>query len=147
MHTIFMASRTPEMFSTLLEVWELSVRATHSFLSEEDVVSLRPVVAEAFVQIPYLFIIGDTPENPFGFLGASEKNIEMLFLHPDARGKGLGKQLVWFAINQLDSVYVDVNEANPTALGFYLHMGFTSVGRSETDQQGNPFPLLHLKIS
>ena len=30
----------------LLEVWERSVRATHHFLAERDVVALRPLVAK-----------------------------------------------------------------------------------------------------
>jgi putative acetyltransferase len=41
---------------------------------------------------------------------------------------------------------VDVNEQNPQGVGFYRHMGFEQVGRSELDGQGNPFPLLHMRL-
>ena len=39
---------------------------------------------------------------------------------------------------------VDVNEQNPRAVGFYLSNGFVVAGRSSTDSQGQPFPLLHM---
>ncbi|MBO6762442.1 MAG: GNAT family N-acetyltransferase, partial [Roseivirga sp.] len=81
-----------------------------------------------------------------GFLGAAEGNLEMLFLHPDLRRKGLGKLLLNYAIEQLRIQKVDVNEQNPEATAFYLKQGFAVIGRSETDPQGKPYPILHLKL-
>ena len=40
-----------------------------------------------------------------------------------------------------------VNEQNPQAVGFYEHMGFVTFGRSETDDAGEPFPLLHMRLT
>jgi len=40
-----------------------------------------------------------------------------------------------------------VNEQNLQGVGFYLHMGFVETGRSETDDQGRPYPLLHLRLA
>lgn len=40
-----------------------------------------------------------------------------------------------------------VNEQNPAVLGFYKHMGFTLTGRSEMDEQGNPYPILTLALA
>ena len=45
----------------------------------------------------------------------------------------------------LNVKYVDVNEQNPQAVGFYNHMGFKVFKKSELDEQGNPFPILHMK--
>lgn len=39
-----------------------------------------------------------------------------------------------------------MNEQNPQASGFYRHYGFVITGRSPLDGQGNPFPLLHMKL-
>ena len=36
--------RSDDVVSALASVWEASVRATHDFLTEEDVVALRPDV-------------------------------------------------------------------------------------------------------
>ena len=38
-----------------------------------------------------------------------------------------------------------VNEQNPQAVGFYAHMGFQTARRSETDEQGGPYPILYME--
>ena len=70
----------------------------------------------------------------------------MLFLSSSCIGKGIGKELIDIAINEYDAVYVDVNEQNERAEGFYRHMGFRTFRRDETDEQGNPFPVLRMKL-
>ena len=130
----------------IIEVWEASVRATHHFLSEEDILFLRPLILEQYLAAVDLYCLKDEPGAIHGFLGVSEGNIEMLFLAPGSRGKGLGKRLVRFALSELGARKVDVNEQNPSAVGFYQHMGFTVAGRSPLDGQGKPFPLLHMVI-
>ena len=42
---------------------------------------------------------------------------------------------------------LDVNEQNLQALGFYLKQGFEVIGRSEVDGMGQPYPLLHMRLS
>ncbi|TWF42353.1 acetyltransferase (GNAT) family protein [Chitinophaga polysaccharea] len=81
-----------------------------------------------------------------GFIGVAENKIEMLFVHPDAHGKGIGKALLNYAIAQQGATAVDVNEQNPQAVAFYLHMGFRVTARSATDGMGKPFPLLHMAL-
>lgn len=39
-----------------------------------------------------------------------------------------------------------VNEQNPLAKGFYQHMGFEVYKRTKCDEQGNPYPLLYMKL-
>lgn len=38
-------------------------------------------------------------------------------------------------------------EQNPPALGFYEHLGFQVNDRSERDEQVQPWPILHMKLS
>ena len=40
-------SRTPDLIDQLLEVWEGSVRATHLFLSEDEIKRIREYVPQA----------------------------------------------------------------------------------------------------
>ena len=40
---------------------------------------------------------------------------------------------------------LDVNEQNPEAIAFYTRRGFEVIGRSETDDAGRPYPLLHMR--
>lgn len=61
-------------------------------------------------------------------------------------GKGVGKKLLKYAINSCRVRYVDVNEQNEQAYGFYRHLGFKVIGRDATDASGEPYPILHLKL-
>ncbi len=72
---------------------------------------------------------------------------EMLFLSPEARGKGLGKRLLQYGIETYNIQELTVNEQNPQAVGFYEHMGFQTYKRTDHDEEGNPYPLLYMRLS
>lgn len=137
--------RTPELIQTLLPVWEASVRATHLFLSEAEILRIRAYVPQAIGGVEHLVVAEDGQENPVGFLGAEHGRLEMLFLAPAARGKGLGRQLVQLGIQNYGVQEVTVNEQNPQAVGFYSHLGFETYRRTDCDEEGGPYPLLYMK--
>lgn len=131
---------------TLIEIWESSVRDTHDFLSEDDIAALKPLIFEQYFDAVDLRCAKSADGHILGFCGVAEGNIEMLFVAPEARGKGAGTLLCGYAIQNQRATKVDVNEQNPQAIGFYQYMGFSIVGRSEVDGQGRPFPLLHMVL-
>lgn len=137
---------TDKDMTDILQVWESSVKATHLFLTEADIVSLRPFVEEGVKFISNLAVIRDEEGTIQAFIGVHDNKIEMLFVKDTCRGKGLGKHLVNWAINTLNIKFVDVNEQNEQGLGFYKYMGFEVFDRSELNEQGNPFPILHMKL-
>lgn len=130
----------------ILDTWESSVRATHDFLSEEDIISIKPQVIEGAKYVSKLLCVRDNNGIIKAFMGIHDFKIEMLFVSNESRGHGVGKMLVEYAIEVLNINYVDVNEQNSQALGFYEHMGFKVFKKSEFDEQGNPFPILHMKL-
>ena len=130
----------------LLEVWESSVRATHSFLTEADIQSLIPLVKTELANFDPIYCLRNDDGNLFAFIGVSGSKIEMLFVHAGNRGSGAGQLLSEFAIQVLHANGVDVNEQNVQAIGFYRHLGFRQIGRSPLDPSGNPFPILHLAL-
>ena len=138
------SARTPEFTAGLLGIWEASVRASHHFLTEEDIRSLRPQAEEAIRQIETLWAV-DCDDVRIGFVGIQSGKIEMLFLHPDYFRKGIGRALIQKAVSEAGAEYVDVNEQNPAAVKFYEKMGFRTFRRDSTDDQGNPFPILRMK--
>ena len=71
----------------------------------------------------------------------------MLFLSPEVRGKGIGKQLLQYGIETYNFQELTLNEQNPQAVGFYEHMGFQTYKRTEYDEEGNPYPLLYMRLS
>ena len=137
-------NRPPELINALLDVWQASVRASHHFLTEADIRILTPQAEEALRQIETLWVVEDDLR-PVGFMGVQERKIEMLFLHPDYFRKGIGRELVQRACRELAVEYVDVNEQNPEAARFYERMGFYTFRRDDTDDRGNPFPVLRMK--
>jgi len=133
-------------FPRVIEVWEASVRATHHFLSEADIQFLKPLIPDALSHVAELACVRDGAGQVAGFLGVEDGKVEMLFIHPEWRGQGLGSRLLRYAVEVLGARLVDVNEQNEQAVGFYLRMGFKVEGRSELDSTGKPFPLLHMRL-
>lgn len=130
----------------LIEIWEASVRATHDFLAEEDLLELKPLILEQYFDAVELTCARDGDGTILGFCGVHDGAIEMLFIAPEARGTGVGSLLASHAIQNQGATRVDVNEHNRQAIGFYQHMGFAVTGRSPLDGQGKPYPLLHMAL-
>ena len=139
--------RNPTLTGQLLEVWESSVKATHLFLSEEEIENIKNYVPQAIQEIPYLIIAVNEHQVPVGFMGIAEQHLEMLFISDEERGKGLGRELLTFGIEKYSVNDLAVNEQNPLAKGFYEYMGFKVYKRTEFDEQGNPYPLLYMKLN
>lgn len=138
-------NRTEALTDQLVGLWDRSVRVSHGFLTGSDIEQLRPVVRQAVQEIPVLTIAIDG-EEIVGFMGVAERKIEMLFVSPEYIGKGVGGRLLRYAISEQGAQYIDVNEQNPLATSVYEHFGFRVYERSATDDQGNPFPILRMKL-
>ncbi|MBD3581304.1 GNAT family N-acetyltransferase [Flavobacterium selenitireducens] len=133
-------------YDQIINVWEASVRATHEFLSESDLLLYKELLSTKYLAMVKLYCI-KTDGQIAAFAGVAGNSIEMLFAHPSHFGKGVGRSLTEFAIRELGCRAVDVNEQNRIALLFYIKMGFDVTGRSETDGLGKPYPILHLQLA
>ena len=130
----------------LIDVCEKSVRETHLFLSNKEIDEIKNFVPMALKSVPHLIIENDVNGVPIAFMGIDDGKLEMLFIDPRERGKGLGRKLLEHGITNYGVKEVVVNEQNPQAKGFYEHMGFKVYERSEIDEQGNPYPILFMKL-
>lgn len=133
-------------YKEVVNVWEASVRATHHFLKEVDIEYFKPLILNMYLDAVELRCIKNYENNIVGFMGVAEGNLEMLFIHPEYRGKKIGQTLLNYSIEKLNVTKVDVNEQNEQALGFYKKNGFEVIGRSELDSSGKPYPILHMKL-
>jgi putative acetyltransferase len=131
----------------MLELWERAVRATHDFLEEADIVGLRPAVEEVLRSDALQWWVVEFAEGVAGFLGVVHNSIEALFIDPAHHRRGVGRRLVEYAqaLAPNEPLVVDVNEGNASAIRFYEAVGFEIAGRSPTDGDGRPFPLLHMR--
>ena len=138
--------RSEELVQKLVAVWERSVRATHHFLTEADIARIKGYVPQALRGVETLVVAEEAPGAPLGFMGIEGDSLEMLFLAPEARGGGLGRRLLERGIARYAVRRLAVNEQNPAARGFYEHLGFVVYKRTACDEQGEPYPLLYLRL-
>ncbi len=139
-----LATPTAAELDALTALWEASVRATHRFLSEEDIVFFRRMVRREALPATELYVVRDASGDFAAFAGVEGEMLDMLFVAPAARGRGAGRRLVEHVVG-LGVRRVDVNEQNPRAAGFYARMGFRPIGRDALDGSGRPYPILHLE--
>lgn len=137
-------NRTSELIQQLLEVWEKSVNATHFFLSDSEIKNIKKYVPRELEGVHNLIIAKNEKGCPVAFMGIENSTLEMLFITPEERGKGLGKSLIQYGRDNYKLQCSTVNEQNTQAIAFYEHMGFKVYKRSERDEQGNPYPLLYM---
>ncbi|MHC5656067.1 acetyltransferase [Stappia sp. ICDLI1TA098] len=127
-----------------IEIWRRSVDATHDFLAPEDRAEIEELVRGFLPEVPLTFAEVEDGRAA-GFMVLSEGHLEALFIDPQMRGRGAGRALVEHALSRFPALLTDVNEQNAQAVGFYERMGFSVVDRSPRDDQGRPYPLLHLR--
>ncbi len=146
MRIIEVKERTQMLVNQLLQVWEDSVKATHLFLSSEEIENIKKYVPQAILGVSHLVIIENESHKPIAFMGIQNRKLEMLFIKNSERGNGLGKKLLNYGIENYNVNELAVNEQNPKAKGFYEYMGFKVYKRTELDEQGNPYPILYMRL-
>lgn len=138
-------NRNEVILEKLYSLWRTSVEHTHLFLSKNEIEKIGKFVPKALKEIPFLVVKNDSNQEPVAFMGISDRKLEMLFVFPDERGKGIGRELLEYGISEYRVNELCVNEQNPKAKGFYEYLGFRVYKRTPTDEQGSPYPLLYMK--
>ncbi|HCT2722397.1 TPA: acetyltransferase [Klebsiella pneumoniae] len=133
----------PDEGDKLTAIWCRSVDATHDFLTKAYRKELEEMV-RAFLPEAPLWVAVNTEDQPIAFMLLTGDHMDALFVDPDVRGYGVGKLLIEHALSLTPKLTTNVNEQNEQAVGFYQKMGFRVTGRSETDDLGQPYPLLNL---
>jgi putative acetyltransferase len=135
-----------EEHDQIVEVWELSVRATHDFLLEDDFDYYKRMIKNKYLDNVQLYAVRNRVDKILGFMGVADDKIEMLFVHPKEMRKGIGKSLLGYAVNKLNIKKVDVNEQNKNAIKFYNKYGFITHEKTTKDSEGKNYPILKMKL-
>ncbi|WP_297679840.1 glutamine-hydrolyzing GMP synthase [Helicobacter sp.] len=148
--TLFSQNKFPQMLTALLDLWEDSVRVSHTFLTKQDIAEIK-IEVKAALQSSQNIITATDKKDFLGFVGVEDNKIEMLFVASKAFKKGVGKALLKEALERYLKDYpcilVDCNEQNAQGLAFYQSLGFEAIGKSAQDSAGRDFPIVHLKIN
>lgn len=131
--------RDDALLRQLLELWERSVRATHTFLSPAEIAAIRNDVPQALESVPHLLVAWEAG-SPAGFLGADGERLEMLFLDPDHRGRGLGGALARYGLRTFGLTEVTVNEQTPRPWDFMSIWAFGYMGDPLWMNRAGPIP-------
>jgi putative acetyltransferase len=131
----------------LYEIWHDAVRASHGFISDEDMADIVHMVKTEYLPGKDFWAAVDEDGRMVGFMRLEGSHVDSLFVDPPAQGKGVGRALLAYAYTLSNELSVEVNEQNLEARQFYERMGFVQVGWTATDGGGRPYPLLmmHLK--
>jgi len=133
-------------YDIFANIWETSVKSTHDFLKEEDFNFYRSKLKSEYFPNVILYSYKNNDGRIIAFMGVDGDKLEMLFIDDDFRGKGIGKELLTFAVNNLGIKKVDVNEQNANALHFYKKFGFTETGRQSYDPYGKSYPIINMEL-
>lgn len=135
-----------EDLDAILRIWESSVRATHTFLTSDEIEFYKGRMADIYLDNVKLYKINSFSGETAGFIGVADNKIEMLFISPKYFRQGYGRDLINFAIDYLNVYLVDVNEENEDAYRFYRRQGFKKTGLSEKDGEGKNHPIIHMRL-
>ncbi|MCQ9369529.1 GNAT family N-acetyltransferase [Brevibacterium sp. 50QC2O2] len=133
-------------YPRLVEIWRSAVDATHDFLAPVHRDQIQSQLESDYLPEVDVYV-AERGGVVSGFAGVGERRLEMLFVDACQRASGIGSALLEAVVARNGVTTVDVNEQNTQASEFYRRHGFVVVGRSEADQQGLPYPLLHMALS
>jgi GNAT superfamily N-acetyltransferase len=131
-------------FDELTDLWERSARSTHAFMDDDEFVELKPHIRDLL--LPSMDVwLAESADRVHGFVGARHEHVELLYVAPEAQGRGLGPALLSYVDGGAGPHSVEVYAGNTVGLGFYLSQGFVETRRNPTDAAGRPFPIIHLE--
>ena len=105
--TTLRPSRTTDG-DALVALWRRAVDATHDFLSTEDRQAIDAEVAGFLPQAPMVVAVGDQ-DQPQGFMLIDGSHMEALFIDPDVRGTGIGRQLLLRVLRRRLFVFASIH--------------------------------------
>ncbi|EEL88421.1 TPA: GNAT family N-acetyltransferase [Bacillus nitratireducens] len=123
----------------LSEANELSKLALHSKAtwnySEEFILACKEdlTITEEYIKNNFVYVLenDNTKIGFFSFL-RSDNALDFLYMHPSYKGKGYGKILWEFVIEQAEGLGIKsfTIDSDPNAKGFYLKMGAKLIGET-----------------
>lgn len=140
----------------LSEANKLSELALHSKAtwnySEEFILACKEdlTITEEYINNNFVYVLenDNTKIGFFSFL-RNDKALDFLYTHPRYKGKGYGKIMWKFVIEQANELGIKsfTIDSDPNAKGFYLKMGAKLIGETpSTVFKGRLLPLLKYDV-
>ena len=136
----------PDEAKRLLAIWRSAFAATHDFVRPEDRKSIDEDT-ERYLLTAQLTVAVEETDKPLAFMSFGPGRLDALFVDAEHRGKGIGRLLVAYAQERSATLDTEVNSENGQALQFYRRLGFVETGRSPTDDDGRPYPVVRMRLT
>lgn len=117
-------SRDENLVNEILGVYEKSIEHLNGVMPKESMEEIKNNTEKMIKNIENLIIVKNDEENIIGFMGCEDENLEMLYLHPDYKNQGIGKELINIAINNHNVNKAHIVKINTDGIDFCRHMGF-----------------------
>jgi putative acetyltransferase len=133
-------------FDALTDLWERSARSSHAFMGDEVFAQQRPRVRDLL--LPSMDVwVAETSGEKLGFVGAREDVVELLYVAPEAQGRGLGPALLSYVDGGAGPHSVEVYADNTVGVAFYRGQGFVEQLRYAVTVGGGTFEVMRLTRS
>ena len=83
-----MKKREEHIIARSTDIWESSVRATHSFLTADEIEGIKRYVPKLLREVEHLIVAEDEKGVPVAFAGIGGRKLEMLFVAASHIGEG-----------------------------------------------------------
>lgn len=131
---------------TLSAIWLEASLIAHPFIGRQRLLEQRLIIEDKYLPNSETWVA--CQENKaLGFISLLDKFVGGIFVAPGQQGKGVGRQLIAYALERKGQLTLEVYTQNEQALRFYKSLGFREVSRRPYDDEGMPFENARLTLS
>ena len=140
---------TKSDFKIISKIYELS--KLDELINEKNDFELIPLEIDKkrytdFIE-SWVYVV-EIGSHVVGFFGYREEHLSWLFVHPEFRGKGVGKIMIDFIKTKLkDSISLSVVASNASAISLYKKQGFKKNREITGEYNGIPVNVIEMKFN
>ncbi len=120
----------------VVSVWRRASDLAHPFLTKEFQDSESENVRNVYPQFAEIWV-NEVDRKIVGFIALIESEVGAIFLSPNCHGKGIGREMMDFAVAQKGAVTVEVFKENTIGRKFYDKYGFRITGETLHEPSGH----------
>lgn len=131
---------------TLSAIWLEASLIAHPFIGRQRLLEQRLLIEDKYLPGSETWVACQGNKS-LGFISLLDKFVGGIFVEPGQQGKGVGRQLISYALERKGELSLEVYTQNEQAFRFYTSLGFREVSRRPYDDEGMPFENARLTLS
>lgn len=131
---------------TLSAIWLDASLIAHPFIGRQRLLEQRLLIEDRYLPNSETWVACQGNKS-LGFISLLDKFVGGIFVAPGQQGKGVGRQLIAFALERKRELTLEVYTQNEQAIRFYTSLGFREISRRPYDDEGLPFENARLTLS